>query len=72
MCEATADNELSAQGIVALAPTLGKLVALTSLNLSSTSSFMWCECRKMGVVSDGELVVDFACCRRVVWLPCAA
>ena len=31
-----ADNNLGGEGIVALAPALGKLVALTSLNLSCT------------------------------------
>ena len=41
-----ADTELVAEGMVALTPALGKLVALTSLDLSST----WLGMRRMGGV----------------------
>ena len=41
-----ADTELVAEGMVALTPALGKLVALTSLNLSGT----WLGMRRMGGV----------------------
>jgi len=36
LCAMVADNELGDEGIVALAPALSKLVALTSLSLGST------------------------------------
>ena len=36
LCMMVADNKLGAEGIVALAPALSKLVALTSLDLGST------------------------------------
>ena len=35
-CVVAADNKLNAADVLALAPTLGKLVALTSLNLART------------------------------------
>ena len=35
-CVVMADNELGAAGMAALAPALGNLVSLTSLNLSRT------------------------------------
>jgi len=35
-CMVVAGNELGGDGMVALAPALGKLVALTSLTLSGT------------------------------------
>ena len=36
LCGMVADNELGAEGMVALAPALSKLVALTSLSLACT------------------------------------
>ena len=41
-----AENKFGDEGIVALAPALGKLVALTSLNLSGT----WLGMQRMGGV----------------------
>ena len=49
MCGVDPDNELDAESMAALAPALGKLVSLTSLNLTCT-----CVC-VVGLCSGGVL-----------------
>ena len=53
MCGVDPDNELDAESMAALAPALGKLVSLTSLNLTCT-----CVC-VVGLCSGGVLAWQF-------------
>ena len=43
MCVALADNSLGAEGMAALAPALGELVSLTSLDLGGTYAASRCD-----------------------------